>query len=184
MKLAAALLALAAVAVAQDSSSSLSALEQCYKQKCPNGVTNACQAACLNNPNPNASMIAETNKCYEGCNGLDYQGAIDCQAKCNELYNPSGVVVTDHLTPAGVSEDGSTSTSASSGASTAAESQDAKSQDAESNSDDEKSSGKESGSDAEKSGDEKNSDTESSGASSVKVVLSAVAAVAAAAALF
>ncbi|KAJ2843608.1 hypothetical protein GGI22_007151, partial [Coemansia erecta] len=103
MKFAAALLGLAAVAAAQSSSSSssLSEYEQCLQSKCPNGKTPDCQAACLNIPNPNASMISETNECYKGCVGLDYQAAIDCQAKCNEIYNPSGLIVSDHLTPAG-----------------------------------------------------------------------------------
>ncbi|KAJ2654193.1 hypothetical protein IWW48_006266 [Coemansia sp. RSA 1200] len=196
LAVAAGLLGFVAVAVAQDSSSSsLSAYEQCLEDKCPSNKNDvSCQASCLSNPNPNASMIAETNKCYEGCNGLDYQGAIDCQKKCNEIYNPSGVIVTDHLTPDGFSNDGSSSTSASTGAESSAhtESQDSESGAESANSSENESSGDhESNSEEEISGEEDTNtdtsdgtETDTSGASGVKAALSAVAAVAAVAALF
>ncbi|KAJ2514474.1 hypothetical protein GGI11_003015 [Coemansia sp. RSA 2049] len=195
---AAGLLGFVAVAVAQDSSSSsLSAYEQCLEDKCPSNKNDvSCQASCLSNPNPNASMIAETNKCYEGCNGLDYQGAIDCQAKCNEIYNPSGVIVTDHLTPDGFSNDGSSSASTGAESSANTESQASESgaesaDSSEAKSENESSGDHESGSEKETSGEEDkstdtsdHSETDTSGASGVKAALSAVAAVAAVAALF
>ncbi|KAJ1897748.1 hypothetical protein LPJ66_003186 [Kickxella alabastrina] len=192
-------LGMAAVAVAQDSSSSLSVYEQCLEDKCPNSKEDvSCQAACKGNPNPNASMIAETNECYKGCIGLDYQGAIDCQAKCNNIYNPANTVVTGHLVPAGVSTGSGSAVSAatsstaaisSTAANTAAESSanaessaDVKSSskaasDAESELDDESASSE----DEESSSLSSKSKSSSSSASTLKAALSGVALVAAAA---
>ncbi|KAJ2607739.1 hypothetical protein H4S08_004722 [Coemansia sp. RSA 1365] len=88
---------LAAVALAQKSSSSLNAYEKCLEDTCADNKNDvSCQAACLGNPNPNPSMISEANECYLGCDGLDYQAAIDCHTKCNLIYNPTGSVITDH----------------------------------------------------------------------------------------
>ncbi|KAI8318323.1 hypothetical protein GQ54DRAFT_94361 [Martensiomyces pterosporus] len=102
-------LCLSAVALAQDSASATtkSAFDLCLDATCPKNRNDPnCQATCKGVPNPNASMIANANECYGKCNSsnLDYQGAIDCHNNCNNLlYNPSGVVVSDHLVPAGVS---------------------------------------------------------------------------------
>lgn len=101
-----AIAALATAVLAADQSSSskaLSAFEQCIHDHCPNDPHNVnCNAACQNIPNPNGSMISETNECYKKCTGLDYQAAIDCHNKCNAIYNPTGVIVTSHIIPAGV----------------------------------------------------------------------------------
>ncbi|KAJ1961369.1 hypothetical protein GGI12_003288 [Dipsacomyces acuminosporus] len=103
---AAAAVCLSAVAVAQTSApaSAKSAYELCLDARCPTKRNDLnCQATCKSVPNPNASMIAAANECYGKCNGLGYQEAIDCRNKCESLlYNPSGVIVSDHLVPAGV----------------------------------------------------------------------------------
>ncbi|KAJ1862174.1 hypothetical protein LPJ73_000830, partial [Coemansia sp. RSA 2703] len=110
-------LSVATAVVAQNSSSSsttLSAYEKCLEDKCSSNKNDVnCQAACLGNPNPNASMIAATNECYKKCDGLGHQEAIDCKTNCDNLYNPSGSIVTDHLTPDGVTAQTSTSSSSS-----------------------------------------------------------------------
>ncbi|KAJ2835070.1 hypothetical protein GGI24_000037 [Coemansia furcata] len=107
MKLAATILSLASIVAAQDSSSSvtLTPLQQCLQKTCPNNVNDVnCQAACLGLPNPNASMIADTAACYAKCPATDNQQAqIDCKNKCDQIYNPSGSIISDHLTPVGVS---------------------------------------------------------------------------------
>ncbi|KAJ1955894.1 hypothetical protein EC988_001632, partial [Linderina pennispora] len=123
----AAVAAFAAVAAAQESSSSTtpkSAYQLCLEATCPNDQNNLnCQATCKNVPNPNASMIAAATECIGKCATLGYQEAIDCTNNCNAmLYNPSGVVVSDHLTAAGVSSAAkpTASSAASSAASTPA----------------------------------------------------------------
>ncbi|KAJ2752556.1 hypothetical protein GGI19_003748 [Coemansia pectinata] len=104
MKLAATILTLAATAAAQASSASLTALQQCLQKTCPNNIHDvACQAACLGLPNPNASMIADTAACYAKCPATDQQAQIDCKNKCDQIYNPSGSIISNHLTPDGVS---------------------------------------------------------------------------------
>ncbi|KAJ2047416.1 hypothetical protein H4S04_004460 [Coemansia sp. S16] len=104
MKLAATILALAATAAAQASSASLTALQQCLQKTCPNNIHDvACQAACLGLPNPNASMIADTAACYAKCPATDQQAQIDCKNRCDQIYNPSGSIISNHLTPDGVS---------------------------------------------------------------------------------
>ncbi|KAJ2762674.1 hypothetical protein IWQ57_005741 [Coemansia nantahalensis] len=101
MKLAA-VLALSAVAVAQ-SATPLTVFEQCIQKKCPNNPTDVnCQAACQGNPNPNASMISQVYDCYEQCSKPGVADVAACREKCNLIYNPEGVIITDHLVPEGV----------------------------------------------------------------------------------
>ncbi|KAI9502621.1 hypothetical protein BX070DRAFT_226528 [Coemansia spiralis] len=199
MKFAAAtaLLGLVTVAFAQESSSSsLNAFQQCLQSKCPNNTGDVnCQAACSSNPNPNASMIEATNECYKKCNGLGYQEAIDCQTQCNQIYNPTGVVVSNHLTPAGVTAASSSGSSAASSTGSASSTPDANSKSStgshasEANSEDEASNEKSNHESGEESDSESGShhgsstheSTKTSSASSMKAALSAAAIVAAAA---
>ncbi|KAJ2708442.1 hypothetical protein H4R19_004742 [Coemansia spiralis] len=98
----AAVLALAAVAAAQTSRAP-TPFEQCIQKLCPNTPTDVnCQAACNGNPNPNSAMIAQVNECYANCDKPGNNDVAGCRDKCNQIYNPTGVVVTDHLVPEGV----------------------------------------------------------------------------------
>ncbi|KAJ2848862.1 hypothetical protein IWW36_003035 [Coemansia brasiliensis] len=183
-----ALFALAAVAVAQDSSSSLDAFQQCMQDKCDGDLTNVnCQAACNGNPNPNASMIAAATECISKCNGLDHDAAIQCVTNCNNsIYNPSGVIVSDHLSAATFT-DQPAPTTASSSSSKATSSNDS---DADSEADSETGSGADSEGESDASdnseasegeSDASESDEETTSGAAFKASLSAVALVAAAA---
>ncbi|KAJ2440116.1 hypothetical protein GGF42_007732, partial [Coemansia sp. RSA 2424] len=117
MKLAATILSLAAAAAAQASSSTtLTALEQCLQKTCPGNIHDvSCQAACLGLPNPNASMIADTAACYAKCPDTNQQAQIDCKNRCDQIYNPSGSVISDHLTPEGVTPAGTATSTTKTG---------------------------------------------------------------------
>ncbi|KAI9471144.1 hypothetical protein LPJ78_005648 [Coemansia sp. RSA 989] len=186
-----ALFALAAVAAAQDSSSSLDAFQQCIQDKCDGDLTNVnCQAACNGNPNPNASMIAAATECIGKCNGLDHDAAIQCVTNCNNsIYNPSGVVVSDHLSAASFTDQPAPTTASSSGSassdSSEAGSDASDASEAESNASDnsDASEGESDASESESDASEDDSSEDTTSGASFKASLSAVA-LAAAAALF
>ncbi|PIA12645.1 hypothetical protein COEREDRAFT_90130 [Coemansia reversa NRRL 1564] len=170
---------LAAAALAQKSSSSLSAYEKCLEDTCADNKNDvSCQAACLGNPNPNPSMISEANECYLGCDGLDYQAAIDCHTKCNLIYNPTGSVITGHPPAATHSSDKASDTSNSdndaedSGASDSDSSEDTKDSDDTTDTEDSK--------DSDGSGND-GEDTDTGAASALTASLAVAAAVAVAA---
>ncbi|KAJ2744907.1 hypothetical protein GGI20_002599 [Coemansia sp. BCRC 34301] len=190
MKLAATILSLAAAVSAQASSSTtLTAFEQCLQKTCPSNIHDVnCQAACLGLPNPNASMIADTAACYAKCPNTDQQAQIDCKNKCDQIYNPSGSVISNHLTPDGVTATPTTSSTKTGTASSTPKSQSSPATNSGSNPP--KSSDTNSGgdSDSDSGSDSDSSDNDSSSkdnaAATFKVAFSAVAVVVAAAALF
>ncbi|KAJ1998576.1 hypothetical protein H4R26_005404, partial [Coemansia thaxteri] len=188
--LAATILTFAAAAAAQASSTTatLTALQQCLLKTCPNNVNDVnCQAACLGLPNPNASMIADTAACYAKCPASDQQAQIDCKNKCDQIYNPSGSVITGHETPAGFSA-ASTSSAPSSKPASAASSTPAATSGSSKPPSSSSSAAPHTGSELpnltdsnESSNSEKTSNTKTSSAATLKAAFSAAVIVAAAA---